>query len=75
MPLNYNLQVDLFDVWGICFMGQFLNSHGFEHILMEDHILREKIRANIYQNWGLNIDYLQPIILKQMDKWTLLINN
>jgi hypothetical protein len=21
MPLNYNLQIDLFDVWGIDFMG------------------------------------------------------
>jgi hypothetical protein len=23
MPLNYNLQIDLFDVWGINFMGPF----------------------------------------------------
>jgi hypothetical protein len=32
MPLRYNLQIDLFDVWGIDFMGHFKNSHGFEHI-------------------------------------------
>ena len=39
MPLNYNLQIDLFDVWGIDFMGQFVNSHGFEHILvMVDYV-------------------------------------
>ena len=39
MPLNYNLQIDLFDVWGIDFMGQFVNSHGFEHILvMMDYV-------------------------------------
>jgi hypothetical protein len=25
MPLNYNLQIDLFDVWGIDFMGPFVN--------------------------------------------------
>ena len=25
---------DLFDVWGIDFMGPFVNSHGFEHILV-----------------------------------------
>jgi hypothetical protein len=29
MPLNYNLQVDLFDVWGINFMGPFVNSNGY----------------------------------------------
>jgi hypothetical protein len=34
MPLKYNLQIDLFDVWGINFMGPFKNSHGFEHILV-----------------------------------------
>jgi hypothetical protein len=26
MPLKYNLQIDLFDVWGIVFMGPFKNS-------------------------------------------------
>jgi hypothetical protein len=34
MPLNYNLQVDLFDVWGIDFMGPFVNLNGYEHILV-----------------------------------------
>jgi hypothetical protein len=34
MPLNYNLQIDLFDVWGIDFMGPFVNSNGYEHILV-----------------------------------------
>jgi hypothetical protein len=39
MPLKYNLQIDLFDVWGIDFMGPFRNSHGFEHILvMVDYV-------------------------------------
>jgi hypothetical protein len=34
MPLKYNLQIDLFDVWGIDFMGPFKNSYGYEHILV-----------------------------------------
>jgi hypothetical protein len=39
MPLRYNLQIDLFDVWGIDFMGPFKNSHGSEHILvMVDYV-------------------------------------
>jgi hypothetical protein len=41
MPLNYNLQIDLFDVWGTDFMGPFKNSHGYEHILvMVDYIFK-----------------------------------
>jgi hypothetical protein len=32
MPLNFNLQNDLFDVWGIDFMGPFVKSNGYEHI-------------------------------------------
>jgi transposase InsO family protein len=39
MHLRYNLQIDLFDVWGIDFMGPFKNSHGYEHILvMVDYV-------------------------------------
>jgi hypothetical protein len=34
MPLNYNLQIDLFDVWGIDSMGPFKNSSGYEYILV-----------------------------------------
>jgi hypothetical protein len=39
MPLKYNLQIDLFDVWGIDFMRSFKNSHGFEHnLFMVDYV-------------------------------------
>jgi transposase InsO family protein len=39
MPLNYNLQINLFDIWGIDFMGPFTNSNGYEHILvMVDYV-------------------------------------
>jgi transposase InsO family protein len=39
MPLKYNLQIDLFDVWSIDFMGPFKTSHGYEHILvMVDYV-------------------------------------
>jgi transposase InsO family protein len=41
MPLKYNLQIDLFDVWGIDFMGPFKNSHGHKHILfMVDYVYK-----------------------------------
>jgi transposase InsO family protein len=39
MTLKYNLQIDLFDVWGIDFMGPFKNSHRYEYILvMVDYV-------------------------------------
>jgi hypothetical protein len=34
MPLTYNLQVELFDVWGIDFMGPFQKSYDCEYILV-----------------------------------------
>jgi hypothetical protein len=39
MPLRYNLKIDLFDVWGIDFMGLLENSHRFGRILvMVDYV-------------------------------------
>jgi hypothetical protein len=34
MPLTSNLQIDIFNVWGIDFMGPFPNSEGCEYILV-----------------------------------------
>ena len=34
MPLQSILVVEVFDVWGIDFMGPFSNSHGFVYILL-----------------------------------------
>jgi hypothetical protein len=34
MPLQSIMVVEVFDVWGIDFMGPFPNSHGFEYILL-----------------------------------------
>jgi hypothetical protein len=34
MPLIFNLQIDIFNVWGIDFMGPFPNSEGYEYILV-----------------------------------------
>ena len=34
MPLNYNLQVELFDVWGIDYMGPFVISQVCKSILV-----------------------------------------
>jgi hypothetical protein len=34
MPLTSNLQIDIFDAWGIDLMGSFPNSEGCEYILV-----------------------------------------
>jgi len=34
MPLPNNLQVELFDVWGIDYMGPFSPCQGYEYILV-----------------------------------------
>ena len=34
MPITYNLQVELFDVWGIDYMGPFPKSRNCEYILV-----------------------------------------
>jgi hypothetical protein len=34
MPLHYILQIEIFDVWGIDFMGPFPKSHDSEYILV-----------------------------------------
>ena len=41
MPLHYNLQVEIFDVWGIDFMGPFQKTYDSEYILITvDHVLK-----------------------------------
>jgi hypothetical protein len=34
MPLTLNLQIDIFDIWGIDFVGPFPKSEGCEYILV-----------------------------------------
>jgi hypothetical protein len=34
MPLTSNLPIDIFDIWGIQFMGPFRNSEGCEYIMV-----------------------------------------
>jgi transposase InsO family protein len=45
MPLKYNLQIDLFDVWGIDFMGPFKNSHRYEYILVMVYYVSKWVEA------------------------------
>jgi hypothetical protein len=41
MPLTNNLQIELFDVWGIDYMGPFLKSKNYEYILVAvDYVLK-----------------------------------
>jgi transposase InsO family protein len=49
MPLTLNLQIDIFDVWGIDFMGPFLNSEGCEYILVAVDYVSKWVEALTYR--------------------------
>ncbi len=45
MPLTYNLQVEIFDVWGIDFMGPFPKSRNCEYILVAVNYVSKWVEA------------------------------
>jgi hypothetical protein len=45
MSLTYNLQVELFDVWGIDYMGPFVKSQGCEYILVAMDYISKWVEA------------------------------
>jgi hypothetical protein len=49
MPLTSNLQIDIFDVWAIDFMGPFPNFEGCEYILVAVDYVSKWVEAFPYQ--------------------------
>jgi hypothetical protein len=45
MPLIFNLQIDVLDVWGIDFMVPFPNSEGCEYILVSVDYVSKWVEA------------------------------
>jgi hypothetical protein len=45
MPLTNNLQVELFDVWGIDFMGPFQKSYDSKYILVAINYVLKWVEA------------------------------
>jgi galactitol-specific phosphotransferase system IIC component len=45
MPLTSNLQIDIFDVWGIDFMGPFPNLEDCEYILVAVNYVSKWVEA------------------------------
>jgi hypothetical protein len=43
--LTSNLQIDIIDVWGIDFMGSFLNSEGYKYILVAVDYVSKSVEA------------------------------
>jgi hypothetical protein len=48
MPLTTNLQVEIFDVWGINYMGPFLTSGNCEYILVAVDYVSKWVEAIPY---------------------------
>ena len=49
MPLYYNLQVEIFDVWGANFMGPFQKFHDSEYILIAVDYVSTLVEALPYR--------------------------
>jgi hypothetical protein len=50
MPVMNNLQVELFDVWGIDYMGPFTKSRDTEYILVVVDYVSKWVEALTYRN-------------------------
>ena len=50
LPLNPILVIELFDVWGIDFMGPFLSSHGMKYILVAVDYVSKWVEAIALSN-------------------------
>jgi hypothetical protein len=62
MPLTLNLQIDIFDVWGIDFMGPFPNSEGCEYILVAIDYVSKWVKA--LPCWVVDAMYLKKMFHK-----------
>ena len=49
-PLNPILVIELFDVWGIDFMGPFMSSHGMKYILVSVDYVSKWVEAIVLAN-------------------------
>jgi galactitol-specific phosphotransferase system IIC component len=63
MPLTSNLQIDIFNVWGIDFMGPFPNLEGYEYILVIIDYVSKWVKAlscratdAMYSKWMFHED-------------------
>ena len=50
LPLNPILVIELFDVWGIDFMGPFVSSHGMKYILVVVDYISKWVEAIAHAN-------------------------
>ena len=68
MPLTSNLVVELFDVWGIDFMGPFVPSCGFEYILFVVDQVSKWVEAIATQtnNADYVVKFVKDVILTGM---------
>ena len=56
LPLNPILVIELFDVWGIDFMGPFMNSHGMKYILVAvDYVSKWVETISLVNNEGKSV--------------------
>ncbi|XP_019261538.1 PREDICTED: uncharacterized protein LOC109239426 [Nicotiana attenuata] len=50
MPMNFVMEVEIFDVWGIDFMGPFVSSYSITHILVAVNYVSKWVEAIAWPN-------------------------
>ena len=56
LPLNVILVIELYNVWGIDFIGPFVSSHGMKYILMEvDYVSKWVEAITLANNEGKSV--------------------
>jgi transposase InsO family protein len=77
MPLKYSLQIDLFNVWGVDFMGPFKNSHRFEHMLVMVDYVSKWVEAMPGRNASIeeSIAMIKSMIFPRFDTPRILISD
>ncbi|XP_037492791.1 uncharacterized protein LOC119369903 [Jatropha curcas] len=69
MPLNNILEVEIFDVWGLDFMGPFPSSYSNQYIRVAVDYVSKWVEAVALPNNDAKSDSISS--LKQADKWNL----
>ena len=77
MPLQLVLEVEIFELWGIYFMGPFLNSFGFVYILMAvDYVSKWVEAIPTRTNAGkIVVDFLEKNIFSRFGCPRAIISN
>ncbi|XP_069154608.1 uncharacterized protein [Solanum lycopersicum] len=70
LSLNLIIVIELFDVWGIYFMGPFVSSHGMKYVVVAINYVSRCLEAiTLANNEGKTVTMLRLFLGKLKSKW------